>query len=411
MINFEKSELKNGLKVIVHSDLTTPLVAVNVLYKVGARNENPERTGFAHLFEHLMFGGSVNIPSFDEPLQLAGGENNAFTTNDITNYHETLPAGNIETALWLESDRMLELSFNPKSLETQRNVVIEEYRQRYLNQPYGDIWLHLRPLAYKVHPYRWATIGADEAHITGATMDMVKEFFYKWYNPSNAILSVAGNISPGEVFKLAGKWFGDIPRRETGNFNLTPEPVQTETRRLMLERNVPADVIVVAFQMPERMHKDYKTIDIISDLSGGGKSSRLFRSLVMEKKIFSEIESYITGNIDKGLLVVEGRLIPGFSFSEAENEIFSVIEDLRLTISETELDKVKNKAETTTVFGYTDILNKASGLAYFEMLGDAGMINTELEEYRKITAGDIKYCIGNYLRITNANIIHYKALK
>lgn len=411
MINFDRFELDNGLRVIVHADNTTPLAAVNILYQVGARNENPERTGFAHLFEHLMFGGSVNIPSYDEPLQWVGGENNAFTTNDITNYHLTLPSENIETAFWLESDRMLSLAFTDKSLEVQRSVVIEEFRQRYLNQPYGDVWLHLRPLAYKVHPYKWSTIGISEEHISGAKMQEVKDFFFSWYAPNNAILVVTGNVITEEIKKLAQKWFGDIPKRAISKSLIPQEPVQNETRRLVLERPVPMDAMYMAFKMPGRMDIDYKPLDIISDLLGNGKSSRLFRTLVMEKKIFGDVEAYIMGSIDTGLLVIEGRLNEGVSFEAAENEVFKILNELTENLSETELEKVKNKAEATLVFGYIDILNKATGLAFFEMMGDANLINTELEEYQKVTVNDLKVALKKYLRIENSSILYYKSIK
>ena len=410
MILFDRFELENGLKVLVHTDDTTPLAAVNILYQVGARNEKPDRTGFAHLFEHLMFGGSVNIPNYDQPLQLVGGENNAYTTSDITNYHVTLPSENIETAFWLESDRMLSLAFTDKSLEVQRSVVIEEFRQRYLNQPYGDVWLHLRPLAYKVHPYSWATIGKDESHISGATIEMVKDFFFSWYAPNNAIMVVTGNVKTGEIKKLATKWFGDIPQRKLSDLNIPQEPEQTETRRLVLERKVPMNALYIAFQMPGRMHNDYKAVDILSDLLGNGKSSRLFRSLVMEKKIFGDMESYITGSIDTGLLIVEGRVNSGITFENAEAAVFEVIQDLLQTVSERELTKIKNKAEATLVFSYTDILNKATNLAFFEMLGDASLINTELEGYQQVSLADLKRCIEKYLRIENASILYYKSI-
>jgi predicted Zn-dependent peptidase len=411
MINFDKFELDNGLRVIVHVDKTTPLAAVNILYQVGARNENPERTGFAHLFEHLMFGGSINIPSYDEPLQWVGGENNAFTTNDITNYHLTLPTENIETAFWLESDRMLSLAFTDKSLEVQRSVVIEEFRQRYLNQPYGDVWLYLRPLAYKVHPYKWATIGISEEHISGVKMQDVKDFFYSWYAPNNAIMVVTGNVNTEEIKRLATKWFGDIPRRNISKSEIPNEPEQIETRRLVLERPVPMDAIYIAFKMPGRMDAEYKTVDIISDLLGNGKSSRLFRILVMEKKIFGDIEAYITGSIDTGLLIIEGRINPDISFEKAENEVIQILNELTENISETELEKVKNKAEATLVFGYIDILNKATGLAFFEMMGDANLINTELEEYQRVNVSDLKCALKKYLKIEHASILYYKSIK
>ncbi len=411
MIEFDSFSLDNGLRVLVHADNTTPLVAVNILYKVGARNESPDRTGFAHLFEHLMFGGSVNIPSYDEPLQLVGGENNAFTTNDLTNFHLTLPANNLETAFWLESDRMLGLAFTEKSLEVQRNVVTEEFRQRYFNQPYGDVWLYLRPLAYKVHPYQWATIGKSIEHITGATMQEVKDFFYSYYAPNNAIMVVAGNVETDNIKLLANKWFGTLPNRNISKNVIPQEPEQTETRRLVLERNVPMNAIYTAFKMPEKLHNDYKLLDIISDLLGNGKSSRLFQKLVMKTKLFADVECYITGSIDVGLLIVEGRINEGVSFEIAENAILDSINELLLNLTETELQKVINKAEATLIFSYIDILNKATNLAYYEMLGDANLINTEIVEYQKVTVAEIKSAITKYLKIEHASILHYKSIK
>lgn len=411
MIEFNKFVLENGLQVIVHKDITTPLVAVNILYKVGARNENPDRTGFAHLFEHLMFGGSVNIPSYDEPLQLVGGENNAFTTNDLTNYHLTLPANNIETAFWLESDRMLSLAFTEKSLEVQRNVVCEEFRQRYLNQPYGDVWLELRPLAYKVHPYKWATIGKSIEHITGASMQEVKDFFYSYYAPNNAIMVVVGNVETDNVKLLANKWFGNIPVRNIINNVIPKEPEQTETRRLVLERDVPMDAIYIAFKMPGKLNKDYKLLDIISDLLGNGKSSRLFQNLVMKNKIFGDVECYITGSIDTGLLIVEGRINENISFEKAEKAIFESINELMINLSGTEFQRVINKAEATLTYSYIDILNKATSLAFYEMLGDANKINTEIIEYQKSTVEEIKNAIKKYLKKEFANILYYKSIR
>ncbi len=411
MIEFDKFVLDNGLQVIVHKDITTPLVAVNILYKVGARNENPDRTGFAHLFEHLMFGGSVNIPSYDEPLQLVGGENNAFTTNDLTNYHLTLPANNIETAFWLESDRMLSLAFTEKSLDVQRNVVTEEFRQRYFNQPYGDVWLYLRPLAYKVHPYQWATIGKSIEHITGASMQEVKDFFYSYYAPNNAIMVVAGNVETEDVKLLANKWFGSIPKRNISKNIIPQEPEQKETRRFVIERDVPMDAIYMAFKMPEKLHEDYKVLDIISDLLGNGKSSRLFQKLVMQTKLFADIECYISGSIDAGLIIIEGRLNNNASFDDAEKVILDTINELLVNLTETELKKVINKAEATLIFSYIDILNKATSLAFYEMLGDANLINTEIEFYQKVTVGEIKNAIIKYFKIEQASILHYKSIK
>jgi len=411
MIEFEEFTLNNGLQVIVHTDKATPMVAVNILYKVGARNENPQKTGFAHLFEHLMFGGSVNIPSYDEPLQLVGGENNAFTTNDITNYHITLPAQNIETAFWLESDRMLSLAFTKKSLEVQRNVVIEEFRQRYLNQPYGDVWLHLRPLAYKVHPYKWATIGKNIEHIKNATLTDVKDFFYSYYAPNNAIMSIAGNVDAKSVKILISKWFGPIEKRIIKSNIIPTEPKQLKTRRLTLERDVPASAIYIAFKMPPKAHSDYKVIDTISDILGNGKSSLLYQQLVMIENICSDVECYITGSIDTGLIVVEAKLNSKVNFKTVEQKIFEVINNNLTKISTEILKKVLNKATATLQYSYIDILNKATNLAYYEMLGNANLINTEIEEYRKIKINDIKTAISNYLNINSASILYYKSKK
>ena len=321
MINFERFTLNNGLKVLVHQDKSTPIVAFNLLYNVGARDESEDQTGFAHLFEHLMFGGSENIPNFDEPLQRVGGNNNAFTSNDITNYYITIPKNNIETAFWLESDRMLKLAFTDKSLEVQRSVVIEEFKQNYLNQPYGDVWLLLRPLAYQVHPYKWATIGKEISHIENATMDDVKSFFYQHYLPNNAILSVAGDVEVEEIKSLCKKWFEDIPSGNVAKRNLPKEPKQTEPRRLKVERDVPANTIYKAYKMCNKKGADYYITDLLSDILSQGKSSRLYISLVKEQKLFSEISAYILGCFDDGLLVIDVNLRDGVSFEDAENSI------------------------------------------------------------------------------------------
>ncbi len=321
MINFDRFELNNGLKVIVHKDTSTTIVVVNILYNVGAKDEESDKTGFAHLFEHLMFGGSVNIPKYDEPLERVGGENNAFTNNDITNYYLTLPKQNIETAFWLESDRLLSLAFSQKSLEVQRNVVIEEYKQRYLNQPYGDAWLLLKPLAYKVHPYRWATIGKEISHIENANMDDVKYFFEKYYRPNNAILTIAGDVQLSEIKKLSQKWFGHLKRGKGFERTIPVEPEQTESRKLVVKRDVPYDAIYKAFHMCARVDKEYHTVDLMSDILSNGKSSRLYVELVKKQKIFSEINAYLTGDFHKGLFVISANLIKGVKIEEAEAAI------------------------------------------------------------------------------------------
>ncbi|NUM49608.1 MAG: insulinase family protein [Flavobacteriales bacterium] len=412
MIEFNKHTLSNGLKVISHFDNTSPIVAVNLLYDVGARDENPEKTGFAHLFEHLMFGGSVNVPHFDEELQQAGGENNAFTSNDITNYYETLPLENIETALWLESDRMLSLAFTPKSLEVQRNVVVEEFKQRYLNQPYGDAWLLLRPLAYKVHPYRWATIGKEISHIENATMQDVKDFFFTHYRPNNAILCVAGNIQPEKVFALAEKWFGSIPKGEIKTRNLLPEPKQTKAHRLEVERDVPADAIYIALHMCNRTHPNYQAFDLLSDVLSRGESSRFFQNLVKEKQLFSEISAYVSGDIDNGLFIINGRLSAGVKPEEGEKEIWNELQKISENgIDANELTKVKNKVVSGILFSHVNVLNKAMTLAYSELLGNANLINTETDLYLTVTTQDIQQRAAEIFIPKNASTLVYHSKK
>lgn len=412
MINFDKFTLKNGLKVIVHKDESTPIVAFNLLYDVGARDENEAQTGFAHLFEHLMFGGSVNIPNFDEPLQKVGGSNNAFTSNDITNYYITLPKDNLETAFWLDSDRMLSLAFTDKSLEVQRSVVIEEFKQNYLNQPYGDVWLLLRPLAYKSHPYKWATIGKEVSHIENATMDDVKSFFYKHYLPNNAILTVAGDVDPKEIKTLAEKWFGNIPSGLIPERNLPKEAKQTEARRLEVERDVPANAIYKVYHMCDKIHADYHTTDLLSDVLSLGKSSRLYSSLVKKQKLFSEINAYISGNHDNGLFIISGKLLDGISYNDAEIAIQKEIELIKNELASfNELTKVKNKIESTTQFSETSVLNKAMELSFAELLGDANDVNLEVENYQKVTTKDIKRVANQILTESNCSTLIYSKLK
>jgi predicted Zn-dependent peptidase len=386
------------------------MVVMNILYDVGARDENPDKTGFAHLFEHLMFGGSANIPDYDEPLQLVGGENNAFTSNDITNYYLTLPTANLETGFWLESDRMLELAFSKKSLDVQRNVVIEEFKQRYLNQPYGDVWLLLRPLAYQVHPYNWATIGKEIKHVEDATMDDVKGFFYKHYRPNNAILVVAGNVTVEQVKELCNKWFLPIPAGDVPVRNLPKEPAQTEARKLTVERAVPASAIYKTWHIQDRLHPDYYAIDLASDILSNGKSSRLYQRLVKEEKLFSDINAYQTGDIDAGLFVVSGRLNNDVKMEDAEKAIDEQLDILKNEmVEERELDKLKNKLESNNVFGEMSVLNKAMNLAYAELLGDANRVNTEMESYQKVTPADIKRVANTVFTPENSSTLYYHA--
>lgn len=410
MIHFDQFTLKNGLRVIVHRDATTPMVAMNVVYDVGARDENPDKTGFAHLFEHLMFGGSVNIPKYDEPLQKAGGENNAFTNSDITNYYLTIPKQNIETAFWLESDRMLSLAFSPKSLEVQRQVVVEEFRQNYLNQPYGDVWLLLKPLAYQTHPYQWNTIGKEIAHIQDATLADVKDFYSRFYNPNNAIAVIAGDVETQQVQQLAEKWFESIPAGPNHIRKLPQEAIQTEARRLEVERQVPQTAIYKAWHMCGRADEAYVASDLISDLLGSGQSSRLHKTLVRKARLFSDVNAFVTGDIDPGLLIVTGKVMPGVSVETAEMKMNEVINTLLSNpLQADELRKVKNKVISGMVFSELTALNKAMNLAYYALLGNPSLINTLIDKYEDCAAADIDRVAKQLLRPENCSTLIYKS--
>lgn len=409
MIKFEKYTLNNGLRVLVHQDKSTPMAAVNITYDVGSRDENPDKTGFAHLFEHLMFGGSKNIPDFDTPLQKVGGENNAFTTDDITNYYLTLPAANIETGFWLESDRMLELAFSERSLEVQRNVVIEEFKQRYLNQPYGDVYPLVKELAYTVHPYRWPTIGRDIAHIENATMADVKDFFYKYYAPNNAVLSVTGNVDADAVFKMAEKWFGVIPRRNVPVRNLPVEPKQKEFRTKKVSRDVPSNGLYIAFHMDKKLGPDYCATDLISDILSSGQSSRMYRNLIMNMGLFGELDAYISGDNDPGLFTVAGKLIDGVSFEQAEKAIWQELNRLiEEKVVASEFNKVMNKLEANLIYSEIGYLNKAMSLSAYELLGDANLINQQLDYYKQVNPEKIKTLAGNLFVKDNCSTLYYE---
>ncbi len=408
MIQYQQFELNNGLKVFVIENPTTPVAVVNMVYNVGSKDETEDKTGFAHLFEHLMFGGSKNISNYDDPLQKVGGENNAFTSADITNYYLTLPAENLETAFWLESDRMLSLSFDPQVLEIQRKVVIEEFKQRYLNQPYGDVWLKLRPLAYKVHPYKWATIGKDISHIEQATMDDVKSFFYKFYRPNNATMVVAGNVKMLEVERLAQKWFGPIEAGEPYLRNLPEEPVQQEERHMKITKNVPLNAIYKVFHMPGKLSKKFYASDLMGDILGRSNSSRLYQQLVKEKPMFTKLNSYITGSIDPGLLVISGTLKEEISFDEAENALWQLIEDFKKQmVNEQELAKVKNQAESTLIFSEVELLNQAMNLAFAANLGNPSLINEEASLIQAVNNEEIHAMANEILSPENCSTIHY----
>lgn len=410
MIHYNKFNLDNGLRVIVHEDHTTPMAVLNVLYDVGARDEDPQRTGFAHLFEHLMFGGSVNIPDYDEPLQMAGGENNAFTTNDLTNYYITLPAENIETAFWLESDRMLSLAFGEKSLDVQRKVVSEEFKEHYINKPYGDVWHKMRELAYSTHPYRWMTIGKELSHIENATLKDVKAFFSKHYCPANAILVVGGKVTTAQVKALTEKWFGDIPSGEKYHRNLPVEPKQNSAHKLEIKAKVPLDALYKCYHIYPRLDNRYYAADLVSDVLGGGSSSRLHQVLVKEKKLFSNIECYHFGSIDAGLLTIEGKLVKGVKMKDAEKAIQEELSKLQQTvIPERELQKVKNRVESMLAFEDMSLLNRANNLAFYELLGDAALMNTEFDNYETVTTADIHREAGIIFDDKNSNTIYYYA--
>ena len=412
MIKVNRHTLANGLRIIHSQDESTQMVALNLLYDVGARDEHPEHTGFAHLFEHLMFGGSVNIADYDTPVQNAGGENNAWTSYDMTNYYISLPYQNVETGFWLESDRMLSLDFNPKSLDVQRQVVIEEFKQRNLNQPYGDASHLIREMAYQTHPYQWPTIGKEISHIANATLDEVKEFFYRFYAPNNAILAVTGHISLEETILLAEKWFGPIPARNVPKRNLLKEVQQTAIRRKTVERKVPVDALYMAFHMCDRHHADYPVYDIITDILSNGRSSRFIQHLVQENKIFTGIDAYITGSIDEGLLHIAGKPAEGISLEEAEKAIWAELDELkRVSVDELELEKVKNRYESEQIFNNINYLNVATNLAYFELLGKAEDINDEVRKYRSVTASQLQKVAQKTFIPENCSILYYKAIK
>ena len=408
MIQFEKFQLDNGLKVLVHQDTSTPMAVVNVLYNVGAKDEDPAKTGFAHLFEHLMFGGSVNIPVYDEPLQRAGGENNAYTTNDLTNYYCQIPAENIETAFWLESDRMLSLAFSKKSLEVQRKVVCEEFKEHYINKPYGDAWHKMRSLAYTQHPYRWMTIGASLQHVEDATIEDVKDFFFQFYRPNNAILVVTGNVQTEQVKQLAQKWFGPIEAGKPYVRNLPKEPVQEKSRSMDVRADVPLDMLMMTWHMGGRFDEGYHATDLITEVLGGGTSARLYEQLIKVKQIFSSIDCYHFGTVDPGLLVIEGKLVKGISMAVAEKAVLEEVEKIKNEILDAkELQKVINKTESVICFEDMSIMNRAHSLAYYELLGDADLMNKELGMYQRVTPAMIQHTAQQIFQENNRNTLYY----
>ncbi len=412
MIQFDKIILGNGLSVIVHTDHSTPFVAVNVCYNVGSKHEDPNRTGFAHLFEHLTFGGSIHVPDFDTAVQRAGGANNAFTSNDLTNYYITLPANNIETAMWLESDRMLGPKFSKKGLDVQKKVVIEEFRQRNLNKPYGDVWHLLRDLAYKVHPYRWPTIGLVPEHIASATLEDVKDFFFHHYAPNNAVLVISGNITSADAFKMAEKWFGDIPSRVIAPYPPQPEPLQLTDRELTVHRDVPIDTFYVAWHMGGRNDKDFYVLDLLSDILSNGSSSRFEVKLVKEQKLFTEADAYLSGENEPGLFVATGKASHGIDIHLAREKMLEeILMTAETSITAYELEKVKNRVEADLLLNEIGYLEKAIQLASFEIMGDAAEINRQAERYQNITAEDLLTTANHLFRKGNRNTLNYLSLQ
>lgn len=408
VIDFKKHTLDNGLRVILHRDTSSPLVAVNVLYDVGARDEDPEKTGFAHLFEHLMFEGSINVSDFDDQLQKAGGESNAFTNNDITNYYEILPAVNLETALWLESDRMLDIGITQEKLDIQKNVVIEEFKEGYLNQPYGDVWHTLSAMAFTRHPYRWPTIGLKPEHIASASLDDVKNFYHRFYQPSNAILCLSGGIDLDHSLRLVQKWFDDIPPHPIHRIERPAEPQQTELRRKVIESEVPQDAVYFAFHIPHRLHPDYIPADLLTDVLSNSDSSRLERKLVKEDEILSEAEAYVLGSHDPGLLIVEGKLNEGVSIEFAEDAVWEILQDLASEpISDGEMTRIRNKAATQKEFSEVNIFHRALNLSIYELLGNAEEINNEIDKYLSVQSADLMRVARSIFRKENCSILHY----
>ncbi|MFN0014019.1 MAG: M16 family metallopeptidase [Saprospiraceae bacterium] len=408
MVDFSRKILPNGLRVLVHEDRNTPLVAVNVTYHVGSRDESPDKTGFAHLFEHLMFAGSRNAPDFDEPLQSAGGENNAYTTNDYTTFYEILPAENLETALFLESDRMLALNVGKRALNVQRKVVVEEFKETCLNEPYGDAWHHLSELMFRVHPYRWPVIGLVPEHVENANLDDVRDFFHRWYTPNNAVLTIAGNITAEQVFPLAEKWFGSIPPGPDPLRNLPEEPPQTELQQRTVHADVPMPAVYLAFRTPPRLHPDFYPMDLLTDVLAQGQSSRLYRRLVKEQRLFSSIDAYVTANIDPGLLIVEGKPAEGVSPETALAAIWAELDALKaVPVEARELEKILHRFESTIVFSETSVMNKAQNLGFYEILQRAELMNDETATYRAVSSADLQRVAGEMFQEKNAGVLIY----
>lgn len=407
-IRFSRHYLKNGLCFLHHYDPNTPFVVVNMLYKVGSRDEHEEKTGFAHLFEHLMFEGTPNVPYFDGPLQEAGGENNAFTNNDYTNYYDMVPALNAEIPFWLEADRMQHLNINPTSLELQKKVVVEEFKETIIDQPYGDAYHLLRAMVYRQHPYRWPAIGRDLKHIASARLEDVSTFFNDYYVPNNVILVVAGNIRERRALQVARKWFEGIASNPDLQHMSFQEGEQLEARRQTVHADVPHDAIYMAFKMPGRLEEGYHTADVLTDILASGNTSMFYQALIKEQGIFTEIDAYISGSNETGMLVIEGKLSENHGADEGEAAIWKILEKLSDTpIRSADLKKVKNKMITYMNFSDASLLNRAISLAYYEMLGDAALINEEERKYSAVRPNDILEFCRTFIQSEKSNTLFY----
>lgn len=409
MIKYEGFRLDNGLEVLVHQDPTTEMAVMNLLYKVGSRNEVPGKTGLAHFFEHLMFGGSRNVSVFDREVERVGGESNAFTNTDITNYYISLPATNIETAFWLESDRMMQLNLSQKTIEVQRKVVMEEFKQRYLNQPYGDAMHKVRGLVFDVHPYRWPTIGRDLVDIEAFTTADVEEFYYTHYRPNNAVLVVAGNVTLERVKSLAHKWFSDIPVGRIAKEPISPEPKQCGKRTLTVTADVPTDALYKAYRVPGRLEEGYVEADLITDILGFGRSSILEQKLVKNSSLFANCNAYVLGNVDPGLMIFTGKMEMGQSAEEAEKALDEVIEEFRSSsVSQKIIDKGKNQSEAMKSYDSVQLLNRAMNLAYYAHLGDANLYQTEYDRKLAASPEQIRAVANELLEEGNSSVVYYK---
>ena len=405
-LSYETFTLSNGLKVVVHEDKSLPKVVVNILYRVGSKDEEESLTGFAHLFEHLMFEGSKHIPHYDKELQRVGGDNNAFTSADITNYYLSMPSNQLETAFWLESDRMLALDISQEKLAIQQSVVIEEYKQRYLNQPYGDAYLHLLPLHFEKHPYRWATIGKSIEHVAQASLKDVEQFFYGFYAPNNAVMVVAGDVRRAEVERLAEKWFGNIPERPLKKNSLPAEPLQSEAKRKEVTGNVPFPAVYKMFHIPAYGERDYFTLDLISDLLSNGKGAWLYEDLIKKHKVATSVSAFVWGHLDPGAFSINGYVSENASTEEYESQLRNCLDRLA-HLPEQELTRVKNKVEASFILQKTQLLEKAMAFAYSDAAGDLSLVNKVPEIYRSITVEDIYRVTQHYLQEKNCSTLLY----